>query len=137
MKPLLTALVLAAAALSPAVASAQAAAVSAPAADPARVAAHEAALRAQIAGAQAGTLDYDAMTPTMAEGVRAQAAAVLPLFQQFGALQSVVHVGTENGAELFLVTFANVVTQWSISLDAAGKINGMLFGPAPTEDSGS
>lgn len=141
MKILLTSLLLIAA---PVAASAQTAAATlpdsfaaqtpapaAPAVDPARVAAAEAALRAQIAGFQAGAPLYDAMTDGLAQEVRPQEAAVLPIFQSFGALKSVTHVGSENGAEMFLVIFDNAETQWFIGLNSAGKIGALLFRPVP------
>lgn len=101
------------------------------AADAERIDRNEAALRAQIAGAQAGTMAYDAMSDTLAAAVREQEAAVLPLFQQLGALQTVIHSGVENGADLFTVTFENAVTQWVIAMNPEGKIAALLFRPAP------
>lgn len=146
MKILLSALVLLAAPLAAGAASAQdavaatlpnsfdqsapAAAPAAPASDPAQAAAAEAALRAQIAAFQAGAPAYDAMTPGLAEAMREQAATLTPLIQSLGALQSVDHIGAENGAELFMATFETAVTQWIIGLDAQGKIGAMLFRPA-------
>jgi hypothetical protein len=99
--------------------------------DPARAAAAEAALRVQIAAFQAGAPDYEAMTPGLAEAVRGQAAAVTPLIQGFGDLMALEYVGTENGAELFMVLFDKAATQWIIGLDAEGKLGAMLFRPAP------
>jgi Tfp pilus assembly protein PilW len=99
--------------------------------DPAKVAAAETALKATIAAMQAGTPNYDAMTPDLAAKVREQAATVTPLIHGFGALNGLSHVGTQNGAELFLVMFANAPTQWIIGLTPEGKINALLFRPAP------
>lgn len=101
------------------------------AADPQAVAAAETALKTTIAAAQSGTLNYDDMSPDLAEKVREQAAAVTPLIQSFGALQSVEHRGRENGAELFLVTFEKQATQWIIAQGEDGKIVALLFRPAP------
>jgi hypothetical protein len=120
----------------PASAAAQAPAAAsqaAPAApsDPAKVAAAEAALKATIAAMQAGTPNYDDMTPDLASKVREQAGTVTPLIQGFGALNGLSHVGAQNGAELFLVMFANAPTQWIIGLTPEGKINALLFRPAP------
>jgi hypothetical protein len=106
------------------------AAVTAPS-DPAKVASAETALKATIAAMQAGTPNYDAMTPDLAAKVREQAATVTPLIHSFGALNGLSHVATQNGAELFLVMFANAPTQWIIGLTAEGKINALLFRPAP------
>lgn len=99
--------------------------------DPAKVAAAEAALKATIAAMQAGTPNYGDMTPDLASKVREQAATVTPLVKGFGALLGVTHVATENGAELFLVMFANAPTQWILGQDADGKITALLFRPAP------
>jgi hypothetical protein len=113
------------------------AAPAAPAApsDPAKVAAAETALKATIAAMQAGAPNYDAMTPDLAAKVREQAANMAPLVQSFGALNGVSHVATQNGAELFLVMFANAPTQWIIGLSQEGKIGVLLFRPAPAPTS--
>lgn len=102
---------------------------------PEQIAAAETALEAVIAAAQSGTMNYDDMTDSLAEQVRAQEATVTPILQGFGALQAVEHRGQENGAELFLVTFAEEVTQWIVGLDPEGKIAILLFRPAPPVDS--
>ncbi len=102
---------------------------------PEQVAAAETALKAVIAAAQSGTMNYDDMTDSLAEQVRAQEATVTPILQGFGALQDVEHRGQENGAELFLVTFAEEVTQWIVGLDPEGQIAILLFRPAPPVDS--
>jgi hypothetical protein len=91
----------------------------------------EETLRAIISGAQAGEMNYDLMTPGLAAKVREQEATVTPLIQGFGALQAVRHVAIENGADLFQVTFASQATQWIIGLNAEGKVEVLLFRPAP------
>lgn len=101
----------------------------APTSSPAVVAAAEAMLRKTVAAIQAGEANYADMSPDLAGKVRERAAEITPLIQSFGALQSVSHAGTENGAELFLVTFANQPTQWIIALNQ-GKIVALLFRPA-------
>lgn len=90
-------------------------------------AASEEVLRAIIAGAQAGTLDYSAMTDDLAGKVREQEAAITPLIQSFGAVQAVDFVGHQEGADLFGVTFANAATQWVIGFNADGKVAALLF----------
>lgn len=99
--------------------------------DPAKVTAAEAMLKKTIAAMQTGTPNYADMTSDLAEKVRAQAGNVLPLFQQLGALQTVSHVGAQDGAELFSVIFASAPTQWIIALNPEGKIVALLFRPAP------
>ena len=99
--------------------------------DPAKVAAAEAMLRKTVAAMQSGTPNYGDMTADLAAKVREQALTVLPLFAQLGALQTVAHVKTEDGAELFTAVFANAPTQWIIAQNADGKLTALLFRPAP------
>lgn len=99
-------------------------------ADPERVAASEAMLRTTIAAMQAGLPNYDDMSPDLAGKVREQTAAITPLIKSFGTLQSLAHVGVENGADLFLVGFENQITQWIIAMNDEGKIVALLFRPA-------
>lgn len=144
MKPLLIAALLAAL---PAVAEAQVAAgtvadpfarpgqaPAAPAAAPAvrepLNAASEDALRAIIASAQAGAVDYALMTEDLAGQVREQEAQITPLIRGFGAVQAIDFVGSQDGGDLFAVTFANAETQWFIGFDEAGKVAALLFRPA-------
>jgi hypothetical protein len=93
-------------------------------------AASEGALRAFIAGGQAGTIDYSAMTENLGAQMRQQEATILPLFQQFGALQAVDFVGSQEEFDLFAVVFANAATQWVVSLTDDGKISALQFRPA-------
>lgn len=99
--------------------------------DPARAAAAETILKKTIAAMQAGSPNYADMSADLAGKVREQSTAITPLIQSFGAISSVTHVGVENGAELFLVEFANQRTQWIIAQDDGGKIVALLFRPAP------
>lgn len=94
----------------------------------------ETALKATIAAAQNGTLNYDDMTPSLATQVREQAPTITPIIQGFGRLTAVEHRGRENGAELFLVTFENAVTQWIVGVGPDDKIAALLFRPAPAAD---
>ena len=93
-------------------------------------AASEETLRTIIASAQAGAMDYSVMTEDLASKVREQEATVTPLIQGFGAVQAVDFVGSENGADLFAVTFANAATHWIIGFDETGKVAALLFRPA-------
>lgn len=148
MKPILIAATLL---LVPAAASAQVAAGSVPntfdrpaagaAPAPARAApaapaqpandASEETLRTIIAGAQAGAIDYSLMTDDLAAQVREQEATITPLIQGFGAVQAVDFIGPQDGADLFVVTFAKAETQWVIGFNEAGKVAALLFRPAP------
>ena len=98
--------------------------------DPAKVAAAEIILKKTIAAMQAGTPNYGDMSDDLAAKVREQSAAITPLIQSFGKMQSLAHVGAENGAELFLVGFDNQITQWIIAQNVDGKIVALLFRPA-------
>ena len=46
-----------------------------------------------------------------------------------GAVQAVDFVGSQDGADLFAVTFANAATQWVIGFQD-GKVAALLFRPA-------
>lgn len=89
----------------------------------------EEALRTIIAGAQAGTIDYSLMTTDLAARVREQEAQLLPVIRGFGAVQAVDFVGSQNGADLFVVTFATAATQWVIGFQD-DKVAALLFRPA-------
>lgn len=101
--------------------------------DPAKVAAAETALKTTIVAMQAGTPNYGDMTPDLAEKVRGLAPNLAPIFQQLGAVQTVAHLRTQDGAELFDVAFANARTEWVIAQNADGKIVALLFRPAPPQ----
>ncbi len=87
-------------------------------------------LREVIAGGQAGALPSALMTDDLAAKVREQEATVLPLLQGFGAIQALDFVGSQEGADLFAVTFATAATQWIIGFNDSGKIDALLFRPA-------
>ena len=124
---------LAAAALfAPAALAQDAAAPPAAEAGPVSVSAEHAehVLRETIAQLQAGTPDYDAMVPELAEAVRAQEAGVTQMLQGYGAVQSIAHSGEQTPAHMFRVTFENAATQWVIALGADDTIHGLFFRPA-------
>ena len=90
----------------------------------------EAVLRDIIAGAQAGTIDYALMSDDLAARVREQEATIQPLIAGFGPVQAVDFVGSQNGADLFAVIFANAATEWVIGFNEADKVAALLFRPA-------
>jgi hypothetical protein len=90
----------------------------------------EEVLREIIAGGQAGSLPYALMTDDLAAKVREQEAAVLPVLAGFGTIQALDFVGSQEGADLFAVTFATAATQWVIGFDDSGKVDALLFRPA-------
>jgi hypothetical protein len=87
-------------------------------------------LREIIAGAQAGTINYALMTDDLAARIRAQEAAIRPLIAGFGPVQAVDFVGSQDGADLFAVTFSNAATQWVIAFNETDKVAALLFRPA-------
>jgi len=88
-------------------------------------------LRDLIADAQNGTMDYALMSDTLAAKVREQEATLIPVIKGFGAVQAVDFVGSQEGADLFAVTFATQATEWVIGFNDQGKIAVLLFRPAP------
>ncbi len=90
----------------------------------------EEVLREIIAGGQAGALPYALMTDDLAAKVREQEAAVLPILAGFGTIQALDFVGSQEGADLFAVTFATAATQWVIGFNDSGKVDALLFRPA-------
>lgn len=109
-------------------ASAPAPAAIPPATTPANPRAEE-TLRTLIASAQAGTFDYSLLTADLASKVREQEAQVIPLIRGFGPVQAVDFVGSQNGADMFAVTFTNAATQWVIGFQD-DKVAALLFRPA-------
>jgi len=87
-------------------------------------------LREIIAGAQSGTINYTLMTDDLAARLRSQEAAIRPLIDGFGPVQAVDFVGSQDGADLFAVTFSNAATQWVIAFNDADKVAALLFRPA-------
>lgn len=94
------------------------------------VARAEAALRGVIAALQGNQIDYAVFSPDLADQIRTQAGEVAPLVQQFGALKSVEHRGSEGGADLFRVVFDKQATDWVIAFDEDDRIAALLFRPA-------
>lgn len=87
-------------------------------------------LRGIIAGLQAGTTDYSVMSDDLAEKVREQAPAIKTLMDSLGAVQAVDFAGSQNGADLYVVNFANAQTDWIIGINEAGKVAALLFRPS-------
>lgn len=90
----------------------------------------EEVLRQIIAGAQAGTIDYSLMSDDLAGRMRAQEADIKPLIAGFGPVLAVDFVSSQNGTDLFAVTFSNAATEWLIGFNEADKVAALLFRPA-------
>jgi hypothetical protein len=87
-------------------------------------------LRGIIAGLQAGTTDYSVMSDDLADKVREQAPAIKTLLDSLGAVQAVDFAGSQSGADLYVVNFANAQTDWIIGINEAGKVAALLFRPS-------
>jgi bla regulator protein BlaR1 len=92
----------------------------------------EPALRRLIEGAMADKLDYETMSPAMAQAMKAQGAAVHASMKYLGKLQSVefVSVGPQ-GWDAYTVKFEKGTQNWRIVMDESGKIAGLLNLPSP------
>lgn len=91
----------------------------------------EAALSGIIADLQAGNPDFSTMTPPIADAVRASPETSQQL-AALGPARALVPV-RKSDPFTFIVTFeSGVVMNWTISFDAAGRINGLdAVGKAP------
>jgi hypothetical protein len=94
-------------------------------AEPARETA--APLRKIITDMQRGTLDAASMEPALFAAIQAQGGTAL--LARFGALQRIEFVATQNGADVYKVTFDNAATLWTIRLSPSGRIAGVFFKP--------
>jgi beta-lactamase regulating signal transducer with metallopeptidase domain len=92
----------------------------------------EAALRRDIAGLTLGQPDYDLMVGPLAAGTRQMLPDIQARLKAWGPLTSVAFDGVDkSGMDVYLVTFQNARTKWSIApLTTDGKIAGIFFGPA-------
>ena len=91
----------------------------------------EGLLRAVIADLAAGRIEADLFTPDLAGRLTPQLPQLQPVVRGFGALGPIEAQGVTDGANQFLVTFDNAVTQWVIGLNEEGRISALLFRPAP------
>jgi hypothetical protein len=86
-------------------------------------AAVKAVLTQTVNDVQAGTLNYDSMTPDLAAAAKAQAAGMESV-RAFGPVKSIERVGAGTGPYIYSVTYENGFTLvWEISVQADGKIN--------------
>jgi hypothetical protein len=90
----------------------------------------EAAVRRSIAELQAGKLNYDLMSPGLADVTRKQLPDLQTQIAKLGTLKSVDFLGVErNGADTYDVTFEHGETEWRILLTPNGKIDALRFKP--------
>ena len=91
----------------------------------------EPAIRAFIGGLQTGTVDWSVFTPNVVQQLQPNEPRMAEAVKGLGLLESVEFFQHRDGADLFLVRFAEVDTQWIVGFDDAGKIAALMFRPAP------
>ncbi len=96
----------------------------------------EAAVRKNIADIQAGTPDYDQMSPDLADATRQQLPKLRTYLAQMGAVKSVQFQTVDpNGADLYHVEFEHGATEWQIALGSDGKVRLLYVHPAQSGQS--
>lgn len=92
----------------------------------------EAVLRRIIEGFVKGQPDLDEMAPGLANAVKAQSAAMQPMFAKLGALTALTFKGIgPGGADIYEGDFEHGQTEWRIApLGADGKVAGLNVRPA-------
>lgn len=86
-----------------------------------------AALRKVITDLQRGAPDAASMEPALYAAL--QNPGVAAMVARFGALQQIEYVTTQNGADIYRVSFANGASLWTIAVSPAGRIAGLFFKP--------
>ena len=90
----------------------------------------EAALRKLLGGIAAGTPDYDALTPQMADLTRAQLPFLQKAIHDLGMLKSLTFKSVDlSNADEYIVQFTNGALFVTISLDSQGKISASTMNP--------
>lgn len=89
----------------------------------------QASVRRYVESLEKGAPNYDEMAPAQADEVRQQLPQILALIKSMGALHSVSYEhGTEDGADVYLVTFEHGAAEWTIGpLAADGKVQNRSF----------
>ena len=84
----------------------------------------EASVRRYVELLEKGAPNYDEMAAAQAAEVRQELPQILQLMKEMGALKSVTYEhGTEDGADVYLVTFEHGQAEWTIGpLSADGKV---------------
>lgn len=86
------------------------------------------ALRRIIAEQQSGRIDYDRITPALAELMRPQEQFVRTELTKAGALQDVRFLGVDdNGFDVFDIRFEHTRHSWGITHDPQGRIDGLFM----------
>ncbi len=88
-------------------------------------------LRLAISQHQKGDIDYARMTPPLAQAAQEQREYIRAVLAQKGALLDISFRGvTQQGWDVYDVTFENGKVEWSFVLAADGRFSGMLIRPA-------
>jgi len=91
----------------------------------------EAAVRRMIEELRTGKPDYDRMSDGLAEATRQQLPALQASMVQAGTVQSVTFQGVgQEGADIYLVKFANAALEFRIVLGEGGKVESANIRPA-------
>jgi hypothetical protein len=85
-----------------------------------------------LAGLAAGSPDYDAMTPELANATRQQLPQLQALLTRLGAVRSISFIGVGNqGWDMYLVRHEHGTSQLRIALDGSGLVAGALLSAGP------
>jgi hypothetical protein len=94
---------------------------------------HEQILRGLIREAAQGKINYQAMTPDLAQAVRPQAGAAQSELVALGALKSVTLESVEpTGMEIYRTTFEHGALTWAFAVTGQGQISNAAYRPLPT-----
>jgi len=93
---------------------------------------HEQMLRGLIREAADGKINYQAMTPDLAEAVRPQAAASRSELVALGPLKSVTFETVDpTGSEIYRTTFEHGALTWAFQVNGQGLISNAAYRPLP------
>jgi len=91
----------------------------------------EAAVRRMIAELQAGTPNYDLMSPGLADATRHQLTGIQSMLNGMGPLQSVIFKGVgPGGADIYQVNFEKASIDYRVWLSADGKVDSANMRPS-------
>jgi hypothetical protein len=91
----------------------------------------EASIRRYVESLEKGTPNYDEMAAAEANDVRQELPQLLQFITSMGPLKSISYEhGTEDGADVYLVTFKHGQAEWTIGpLTADGKVKKRQLNP--------
>jgi CubicO group peptidase (beta-lactamase class C family) len=91
----------------------------------------EAAVRRMITELQAGTPNYDLMSPGLANATRQQLTKIQSMLNGMGPLQSVIFKGVgPGGADIYQVNFEKASIDYRVWLSADGKVDSANMRPS-------